>query len=74
MKLVSSALHGIAPTGERVMEVVLLSDDTPSTLPKNGKDISGLSATDVFAPMSLLYVANTSDVYIANESGEFVKQ
>lgn len=74
MKLVSSAIHGYnKTTGARVMDVVLLSDTVPTTLPTTGEGIEGLLASDTFSPLSLLYIANTGDVYTANESGTFVK-
>ena len=75
MKLVSAAIHGYdKTTGARVMDVVLLSDSTPSTLPTTGEGIEGQMASDTFAPLSMLYIAGNSDVYIANESGTFIKQ
>ena len=64
-------------TNRRVVEAVIVSDDTPATLPTTGEGIDGLLKTDVFAPFSLLYVVNPAaahQVYIANESGAFVGQ
>lgn len=73
MKLVSAEIHGYnKTTGARVMSVTLLSDTVPDTLPTTGEGIEGLLASDTFAPMSMLYIANTGDVYTANESGAFV--
>lgn len=53
------------------MDVVLVSDNTPSTLPTTGAGIDGLEATDRFAPLSVLFVVNGGAVYLANESGTF---
>lgn len=72
MKLVSSAIHGYK-NGARVMDVILLSDTVPDTLPTTGEGIEGLFPSDTFAPLSLLYISNTGDVYTANESGQFAK-
>ena len=75
MKLVSAAINGYnKDTDARIMDVVLLSDDVPAKLPTTGEGIEGLSPSDTFAPLSLLYIANTGAVYVANESGNFVAQ
>lgn len=74
MKLVSASINTYTDSGERVMDVVLVSDTTPATLPTNGDGIDGLNDTDLFAPLSVLFVVATGDVYLANESGTFVKQ
>lgn len=74
MKLVSSAIHSYdKTTGARIMSVVLLADTEPEALPITGEGIEGLVASDTFAPMSILYIANSGDVFTANESGNFVK-
>lgn len=63
-------------TGDRVVEAVIVADDTPAALPTTGEGIVGLKPTDTFAPFSMLYV--TADVenkvYIADESGKFIPQ
>jgi hypothetical protein len=72
MKLVSAEIHGYdKTTGARVMDVFLVSDSTPSTLPTTGEGIEGLQASDTFAPLSILYISGTGDVYTTNESGQF---
>lgn len=74
MKLVSAGINTYASDGARVMDVVLAADTTPATLPTTGEGIDGLNDTDLFAPLSVLYVVGTSDVYVADESGIFRKQ
>lgn len=74
MKLVSAGINTYAKNGARVMDVVLAADTTPATLPTTGKGIDGLNDTDLFAPLSVLFVVDTGDVYVTDESGTFVKQ
>lgn len=71
MKVVSAKIQSYTANGDRVMDVVLVSDNTPSTLPTTGAGIDGLEATDRFAPLSVLFVVNGGAVYLANESGTF---
>ena len=70
MRAVSAKQKGTKPDGTRIMDVFLLADSDPDTLPTNGNGIDGLLPTDVFAPFSILF-ALPSNVYIANESGAF---
>lgn len=61
----------------RIVEVVIVADSTPATLPTTGADVDGLYESDRFAPFSVLYVVDPTaahQVYIANESGAFVAQ
>lgn len=77
MKAVSSRVTRINPDGTRQVEAVIMSNDTPAQLPTTGMGIEGLSATDTFSPMSVLYVAAANaahKVYLANEDGIFVAQ
>ena len=74
MKLVSCSINSYKTTGERIMNVVLASDNTPSVLPTRGAGIEGLNSSDYFAPLSVLMVVSSGDVYLTNESGTFVKQ
>lgn len=62
--------------GKQVVMATILSDDTPETLPTTGALVDGMSADQVFAPFSLLYVVADVEnkVYIADESGTFVAQ
>lgn len=76
MKAVSVSPVAHRSDGKRVVEAVIVADTTPATLPVTGEHVEGLSANDVFAPMSILYVVANVDnkIYIANESGQFVVQ
>lgn len=77
MKLASPVeVVSIGPQGNRIVRVIIAADTLPATLPTTGADIEGLTANDTFAPMSMLYVVNSSPnkVYIADESGQFVAQ
>jgi hypothetical protein len=76
MRAVSAEKLGVRPDGKEIMQVMILADTTPSTLPTDGTNVTGLTSNHVFAPFSLLYVVGEADskVYIANESGHFVAQ
>lgn len=62
--------------GKRVVQAFIVADDTPATLPTTGENIRGMSADDVFAPFSILYVVGSAEtkLYITNESGVFIPQ
>ena len=64
------------PDGKNKVQALIVADETPNPLPTTGEGVRGLSANDVFAPLSVIYVvANvTPKIYIANESGVFVAQ
>ena len=77
MKAISINYKGDAGSDTRLVEAFIVSDTVPTPLPVNGENVEGLTAKDVFAPFSVLYVvgANAANkVYIANESGQFVAQ
>lgn len=77
MKAISINYKGDAGSGKRLVDVLIVSDTVPAQLPANGENVEGLTAKDVFAPFSILYVvaANAAHkLYIANESGQFVAQ
>ena len=76
MTAVSVSVKGTKPSGDRVVEAVIVSDTAPTALPATGADIVGLRPTDTFAPFSLLYVTGDAEnkVYIANEQGVFIPQ
>ncbi len=62
---------------KQMMNVIIVADDTPDPLPTSGENVTGMSADEVFAPFSVLYVVSTEaahQIYLANESGEFVAQ
>ena len=62
--------------GKTVVRALIVTSETPETLPTTGQDIEGMNAEQVFAPFSILYVTADTDekVYITNESGVFVPQ
>lgn len=62
--------------GKRVVQAFIVADDTPATLPTTGENVRGMSADDVFAPFSILYVVSNAEtkLYITNESGVFIPQ
>lgn len=63
--------------GKHLVQAVIVSDDTPAALPVTGENVAGLTADDVFAPFSVLYVVSPAaahQIYIADESGAFVAQ
>lgn len=59
-----------------VVRAVIVADSVPATLPETGENVKGMTAEQVFAPFSVLYVAGAAEskVYIANESGTFIAQ
>lgn len=61
---------------KEVVRAVLVASEEPATLPETGAGIEGMSANQVFAPFSILYVTENTDnkVFITNESGVFVAQ
>ena len=68
---------GIDEDGNYILDVELVSDTTPDPLPTDGNNIDRIPFDGnkvKFAPGSVLYVVNGGDVYMADESGEFVKQ
>ncbi len=73
MKAVSATQKGTTVDGRRIMDVFVLSDNDPDTLPTNGADVDGLLDDDIFAPFSILFSIAGPKVYIANESGEFTE-
>lgn len=74
MVLVESKFVGYNGSGKRVIQSVIISDDTPATLPTDGSTVTGMSADDVFAPGSLMIIVNDDAVYLAGEDGTFVLQ
>lgn len=76
MKAVSVRPVSVDGDGHQVVDVLLVSDSTPSPLPTTGAGIVGLGPNYVFAPFSVLYVVNSAatKLYIADESGHFVAQ
>lgn len=77
MKAVSIEAAGpVSVDGSIPVRAIIVSDSTPAALPTNGADVVGMSANQVFAPFSMLYVVGDADakVYIANEQGVFVPQ
>ena len=76
MRAVSAERMGVKTDGTEIMQVMILSDSIPSPLPTNGANVDGMTANQIFAPFSLLYVVGDVDakVYIANESGTFIPQ
>lgn len=76
MKAVSTKPVRIDTDGKQVIEAVLISDETPETLPTTGEGIVGMSVDEKFAPFSIIYVVADVEhkIYIANESGVFVAQ
>lgn len=59
----------IKPNGSITKRVVLLADETPSSLSMTGADVPGLNAADVIAAGSVLIAPAAN--YIAFEDGEF---
>lgn len=70
MRAISANQKGQTPDGKRIMDVFILADSTPGTLPTTGADVDGMKSDDLFAPFSMLF-ALPDKVYIANESGVF---
>lgn len=58
----------ISSDGEK-HRILILADDTPSSLTMTGADVPGLNAADVIAAGSVLIAPNAN--YIAFEDGEF---
>ena len=65
-----------SPEGIRTVRAFIVSSDTPDALPTTGENVIGLSRTDRFAPLSILYVIADVEnkVYVANETGTFIAQ
>lgn len=59
--------------GEKHVYVEAFSDDVPSPLP-TVDDIPGYEYCDQIAVGSYLFIIDSSEIYIANESGTFTKQ
>lgn len=76
MKAVYVKPVGTTGGGARIVDVLLIADNVPATLPVNGAGITGLEDTDVFAPFSALYIVGDAPnkVFITNESGHFKPQ
>lgn len=76
MKVISYRNTGVFRDEKRVIDAVIVADNTPDELPTTGENVVGMSPDDVFAPMSVLYVVADvkTKVYIADESGVFVAQ
>ena len=76
MKATSVKHVGTRPDGSRIVEVLIVSDETPDNLPTTGEGVEGLCNDDTFAPFSMLYVVGdaATKVFIANESGVFIPQ
>lgn len=58
---------------EKHVYVEAFSDDIPSPLP-TVSDIPGYTDCDQIAVGSYLFIVDSSEIYIANESGVFTKQ
>lgn len=77
MKVVSSESVGIrASDRKEVVRTLIVASEEPATLPVDGTAVEGMSANQVFAPFSILYVTGDTEnkVYITDESGVFVAQ
>lgn len=74
MYAVSVTPKGKTEDGKRIVDAFIIADTDPQTLPTTGAGITGLSADDVFAPFSMIYVNSGGKVYIAGETGEFAAQ
>jgi len=76
MKAISAKPVSIDGNGHQVVDAFIVSDTIPSPLPTTGENIDGMSANDVFAPFSILYIVNDADtkLFIADESGAFIAQ
>ncbi len=61
---------------KRIVQAFIVSDTTPAELPTTGENVTGLLPTDVFAPLSIIYITGdvNDKVYVANESGTFIAQ
>lgn len=65
---------GRTADGKTIVDATIVSNTTPNPLPTTGEGIDGLRADCVFAPLSVLFVVNGGDTYLADENGHFVKQ
>lgn len=77
MKVVSIESVGIrASDRKEVVRTLIVASEEPATLPVDGTAVEGMSANQVFAPFSILYVTGDTEnkVYITDESGVFVAQ
>lgn len=62
--------------GKQIVQALIVSSEAPATLPTTGENVDGMTANQVFAPMSIIYVVADVDpkLYIANEAGAFIAQ
>lgn len=77
MKVVSIESVGIrASDRKEVVRTLIVASKKPATLPVDGSAVEGMSANQVFAPFSILYITGDTEnkVYITDESGVFVAQ
>ena len=77
MTAVSVKPVGVRGDGKEIVRAMIIADSAPGSLPTTGEGIVGMTANQVFAPFSMLYVAENgaeNKVYIANEKGTFVAQ
>lgn len=72
---------GYSLDGRRAVYARIIASEEPSVLPRTGADVENLIGTDsedcVFWPGSYIFVTDTaasSQLYMADESGEFVPQ
>lgn len=76
--MVATSIKPVGRTadGKQIVSAVLVADSPPEILPTTGEGIKGMSANQVFAPFSILYVTGEADakVYIAGEDGAFKAQ
>ncbi len=77
MKVVSIESVGIrASDRKEIVRTLIVASEKPATLPVDGAAVEGMSANQVFAPFSILYITGDAEskVYITDESGVFVAQ
>lgn len=76
MRAILAKPINIDANGHQVVDAFIVSDTTPLPLPMTGANVDGMSANDVFAPFSILYIVNDADtkLFIADESGAFIAQ
>lgn len=74
MTLRDYAPIGYTPEGKLSVRALIFAHAVPDPLPENGADIDGMSANEVFAPLSCLYILGNAPekCFIADESGHFV--
>lgn len=76
MTAISVTRVGQNTEGKELVRAVIMADAVPDPLPLTGDGITGMTANQMFAPFSVLFITGDvgHKVFLTGETGEFIQQ